>query len=806
MTSNVRANILHRNPENDFELIQKIGSGTYGEVYKARIKANSKLAAVKIIHIDAGDDFDIIQQEIILMQDCKHHNIVQYLGSYLRRDKLWIAMEFCGGGSLQDVYHVTGPLNERQISFMCTEMLKGLAYLHSNGKIHRDIKGANILATTDGDIKLADFGVSAQITATLNKRNSFIGTPYWMAPEVAAVERTGGYDQQCDIWAVGITAIEVAELQPPLFDLHPMRALYLISKRNYTPPNVKDKRKWSSEMRDFIKASVTKNPKKRPSADVLLNKGGGRKHIVELLSRYTQLKENKQFRFSGEQEVEVTAESKDEKKPSDKTVKRIKSKKNKKMKDRAEAAKVDMPENPSPIKKEVDPRREPTLKADASHEADDAGTLVVKSHHRSSFEEYPAPETVKPAHRPKQPLPNAAAPPLPPKAATRDKPSGEVPFIPPPVPRRPKDEGGEEEEEPPPLPPRKPFSNRPSSQAFVSRTPSLGFQANCFTKVFNECPLNIHCAASWTHPDTRNHYLIFASNEGIYSLNLDDTVNVEMVQIYTQPCLWLYVIKNILVSISGAPSNIYMHNLLALHAESLGDQYVPQPRELPYTSKVAGTLGVKKCCVVHNPYNNQIYMCAALVSSVLLLQWYEPMQKFMMVKNFPCNLPTELKLFEAIVVRDSEYPLVCLGVYERNDGSFSFDKVDLKSASSWFLQQDSKPLDVKTFSQLERDVILISYDRTVVFVNVDGQKKIIRGHMTELDFDNDVDNTVCLPGSVLTFHRYGIQGKSLLDGRATAQFYDATRSYKLLGSDRIVVMESRVPEELAANLFILASG
>lgn len=150
-----------------------------------------------------GDDFAVIQQEILMMRDCRHPNIIAYFGSYLRRDKLWICMEYCGGGSLQDIYHskfkllqyslgqlvidlisVTGPLTENQIAYMSRETLLGLSYLHGMGKMHRDIKGANILLTESGDVKLADFGVSAQITATINKRKSFIGTPYWMAPEV----------------------------------------------------------------------------------------------------------------------------------------------------------------------------------------------------------------------------------------------------------------------------------------------------------------------------------------------------------------------------------------------------------------------------------------------------------------------------------------------------------------------------------------------------------------------------------------------------------------------------------------------
>lgn len=205
-----------------------------------------------------------------MMKDCRHKNIVAFFGSYLRRDKLWICMEFCGGGSMQDIYHVTGPLGESQIAFVCRETLKGLNYLHMMGKMHRDIKGANILLTEEGDVKLADFGVSAQITATINKRRSFIGTPYWMAPEVAAVERKGGYNQQCDIWAVGITSIELAELQPPMFDLHPMRALFLMSKSGFKPPTLKDKNKWTPTFHHFIKTALTKNPKKRPSAERLL--------------------------------------------------------------------------------------------------------------------------------------------------------------------------------------------------------------------------------------------------------------------------------------------------------------------------------------------------------------------------------------------------------------------------------------------------------------------------------------------------------------------------------------------------------
>ncbi|KAL3068137.1 hypothetical protein niasHT_038127 [Heterodera trifolii] len=262
--------IRRADPSSDYELLQRVGSGSYGEVFKARDVRSGEFAAIKIVKLETGDNFADIQQEILVLKECVHRNIISYYGSYLKRDRLWIVMEYCSGGSLQDIYEMIGPLAELQIAFICRETLHGLRYLHQRGKIHRDVKGANILLTHNGDVKLADFGIAAQITATIGKRKSFIGSPYWMAPEVANVERSGGYGSECDVWAVGITAIELAELKPPYYYLSPLQVLSQMTKSSYKIPKLKDKKNWSSAFSSFIKSCLTKNPKKRPSPEKLL--------------------------------------------------------------------------------------------------------------------------------------------------------------------------------------------------------------------------------------------------------------------------------------------------------------------------------------------------------------------------------------------------------------------------------------------------------------------------------------------------------------------------------------------------------
>uniref|UniRef100_A0A8C7U0G4 non-specific serine/threonine protein kinase n=1 Tax=Oncorhynchus mykiss TaxID=8022 RepID=A0A8C7U0G4_ONCMY len=595
--------LSRRNPQEDFELIQRIGSGTYGDVYKARNVTTGELAAIKVIKLEPGEDFVVVQQEIVMMKDCKHSNIVAYFGSYLRRDKLWICMEYCGGGSLQDIYH---------------------------GKYNYKVR-----LLTSFFSSAADFGVSAQITMTIAKRKSFIGTPYWMAPEVAAVERKGGYNHLCDIWAVGITAIELAELQPPMFDLHPMRALFLMTKSNFQPPKLKDKLHCCPLM--FPQHPFVSQPLSRTLAIELLDKASNPDH-----SSYDDHLD-------------------------------------------------DEPEEPEEVQ----------------------------------------------------------------------------------------------------------WSCRHSI-----RTSNL----SCFSKVFNGCPLKIHCAASWINPDTRDQYLLFGAEEGIYTLNLNELHDSSMEQVCS------------LCFLAGKASQLYCHNLAGLYEHARQMQKLPMaipthrlpdkiiPRKFSISNKIPDTKGCQKCCVVRNPYTGHKYLCGAFQSSVVMLEWVEPMQKFMLIKNIDFPLPCPMEVFEMLVVPEHQYPLICMGVSKGTELNqvVRFETLDPNTACPW-LKESGKTCVIHV-TQLERDTILVCLDRSIKIVNLQGRLKSSRKLSAELTFNFQIESIVCLQDSVLAFWRHGMQGRSFKSNEITQEISDNTRIFRLLGSDRVVVLESRPTDNPTAhsNLYILA--
>ncbi|XP_054651844.1 TRAF2 and NCK interacting kinase a isoform X15 [Dunckerocampus dactyliophorus] len=266
-----------RDPAGIFELVELVGNGTYGQVYKGRHVKTGQLAAIKVMDV-TGDEEEEIKAEINMLKKYSHHrNIATYYGAFIKKnppgmdDQLWLVMEFCGAGSVTDLIKNTkgNSLKEEWTAYICREILRGLTHLHQHKVIHRDIKGQNVLLTENAEVKLVDFGVSAQLDRTVGRRNTFIGTPYWMAPEVIACDENpdATYDFKSDLWSLGITAIEMAEGAPPLCDMHPMRALFLIPRN--PAPRLKSK-KWSKKFQLFIESCLVKSHSQRPSTEQLL--------------------------------------------------------------------------------------------------------------------------------------------------------------------------------------------------------------------------------------------------------------------------------------------------------------------------------------------------------------------------------------------------------------------------------------------------------------------------------------------------------------------------------------------------------
>uniref|UniRef100_A0A8C8D3U4 non-specific serine/threonine protein kinase n=1 Tax=Oncorhynchus tshawytscha TaxID=74940 RepID=A0A8C8D3U4_ONCTS len=663
-------------PLNDYELIHRIGTGTYGDVFKARNIRSSAMAAIKIVKLDPGD-ITSIQQEITMMKECKHKNIVAYFGSYHRNTKLWICMEYCGGGSLQDIYHVTGPFKEKQIAYICRETLQGLYHLHETSKMHRDIKGANILITERGDIKLADFGVAAEISASVAKRKSFIGTPYWMAPEVAAVEKKGGYNHLCDIWAVGITAIELAELQPPMFDLHPMRALMLMSKSNEYDHTLY---LLSSPQHPFVTQLLTRNL------------------IIELLD------------MANNPDLHSTHSMDD----NDREV-RI-----------GDQGQTDMHTHMQACKYT---RRMHT------HTVRRPRCSVVGIHYTFILNDT--------------------------KKQQNEKRRADCHGLPP--------------------------------------TPQVHMGA-CFSKVFNGCPLTIHCAVTWILPKTRDQYLILGAEEGVYTLNLNELHEDTLEKLLPQRCTWLFVMNNVLMSVSGKSSQLYSHSLTALFEQrghkqqkqshlSLSTNRLTErinPRKYAVTVKIPDTKGCRRCSVGNRcPHTFVVHV-------------YEPY----------IRLPDSLPIFELLVLVKDEFPQLCVGVGDcaaeggkpPSNQQLKFDIIELNGTPN---SSPGTGPGAMQATQLDRDTVLIVLEKTVKIVNLQGLPS--KELASELVFDFPIETLICLQDSVLAFWKHGLKGRSLHTNEVTQEITDESRVFQVLGTNRDIVLQSTPTEDPSAmtNLYIL---
>ncbi|XP_022052122.1 mitogen-activated protein kinase kinase kinase kinase 2 isoform X2 [Acanthochromis polyacanthus] len=851
-----RIGVSFLNPLDDYELIHRIGCGTYGEVFKARNIRTSELAGIKIVKLDPGDDITSIQQEITMMKECKHKNIVAYFGSYHRNTKLWICMEYCGGGSLQDIYHVTGPLKEKQIAFVCRETLQGLYHLHETGKMHRDIKGANILLTERGDVKLADFGVAAEISASVAKRKSFIGTPYWMAPEVAAVEKKGGYNHLCDIWAAGITAIELAELQPPMFDLHPMRALMLMSKSSFQPPRLKDKTKWSASFQSFVKMALIKNPRKRPSAETLLQHPFvtqllTRNLIIELLDMANNPELHSSHTHSmddNELEFEEMAPDKIQSAGKHLSVERTLSEEQ-----------FDQVKFGPPLRKVTEPYPELHSSYDddwsLSGDEDSSPSLTIRRAPSTdggkksglfspSTASLPAFSSLTPGTEDRDLTLRPSCTLGPDTAVTTDSPSttvlarcsatqdirqrctdpcataGEAV----PAEKRKVTTVSSPKRETPLSPEwstlRKKTDDSRADCHGLPPTPQVHMGA-CFSKVFNGCPLKIHCAVTWIFPKTRDQYLILGAEEGIYTLNLNELHEDTLEKLLPQRCTWLYVMNNVLMSVSGKSSHLYSHSLTALFEQkghlqkkhsslSLGNNRFTErinPRKFTISVKIPDTKGCRRCSVARNPYTDSTFLCAAVPSGLVLLLWYEPLQKFMHLKHMAVRLPDSLPIFELLVLVTDEFPQLCVGVRDCSNGKaptsqqLQFDVIELNGTP--VSVPDSGGLKATQVIQLDRDTVLIAVEKTVKIVNLRGLPS--KELAAEMVFDFSIETLVCLQDSVLAFWKHGLKGRSFHSDEVTQEITDESRAFKVLGTNRDIILQSTPTDDPSAlsNLYIL---
>ncbi|KAJ9084849.1 hypothetical protein DSO57_1019775 [Entomophthora muscae] len=270
-------------PEELYVKQEQIGKGTFGKVYLGYDKRTEQPVAIKIIDLElAEEEVEDIELEIRILSQLNSPHVIKYYGSYSKGTELWIIMEYCLGGSCADLLR-PGAIPEPYIAIILREILKGLEYLERENKIHRDIKSANILLTASGEVKLADFGFSGQLTATQSKKNSYIGSPFWMAPEVI---KQSAYDSKADIWSLGITAIELATQNPPHSELHPLRVLFLIPESK--PPQLTGK--FSKLFKDFVKCCLNMQSESRPSAKELLKhqflkRAKKTSYLVDLIER-----------------------------------------------------------------------------------------------------------------------------------------------------------------------------------------------------------------------------------------------------------------------------------------------------------------------------------------------------------------------------------------------------------------------------------------------------------------------------------------------------------------------------------------
>ncbi|CAH8464801.1 unnamed protein product [Schistosoma margrebowiei] len=987
----LRQFVKPNDPKEEYKILAPIGSGTYGDVFKAVHRERRTLVAVKVMKIDLKDDIRSICQEIHTLRECRHPNIVQFYGSYLRNNKLWICMEYCGGQSMQDIYLYTRrPLEEDCIAFVSRETLQGLNFMHNRGRIHRDIKGANILLTDNGHVKVADFGVAAQLNTSIAKRTTLIGTPYWMAPEVASIESRGsGYDGKCDIWGVGITAIEYAELQPPMFDLDPRKALQILGSRNYKPPSLQDRHKWSPLFHSFIKCCLIKAERRRPDAATMLTHNFvTNPHLSTLLTQrllcYRRQLESSAKNTYSHGDTGISSSNKknppsggnfippDNHEPPVSfpgmpiSVRQEEYFKSLRVNDLPVSHGIDasVPVHFVPSQQliiEREPERFSSVQIQSSLScsdlADDLLSEVMDAFEkRRSGVDFRASQSIDgfdvsridneiklnnesqndtsiiqpniplaPRSRSKRRAP--PPPPLQPSSAAlnvittnnttstttnnnmcssldqiinlstldigsniskTDKlyingisaPSHEnhveetsnditlnynIKIIredsmsnnendnddngnetgkynssvsinhngqlsssindndktltpAPPRPPPPKLNNNHTGVTSLPTPLRNSKQNDDSSK-HISRqhqlemgiglppTPKVHMGA-CFMQIFEGCPLKVNSTATWVNPETLSQIILFGTNDGIYYLDLVNLADGTLELLVPRRCLWLFVFKDTMMSISGQHPQLFSHNLISLMKSRTSQTRFLHKRFQP-TVKVPDTRGCYIATVVRNQFKGMKYLCGAIDKSILVMEWYNPRNTFIEVKRVevPC-MPNPLLNFDLIINPNQTLPTVCLGVSSTPDPLvYKLHLVNLNenSNSSWYTNpcRFEDQLQVIKVVQLDTRSLLICFPTHATMVNMNGRVLVSRdGRIAKFPFDTTVDSIVRLHDSVLAFHTHGLRGIDFF-GRVTQDIDDDKHVYRLLGSDRNIVVESRPSDNPMSNSNLL---
>nr|CAH8829847.1 unnamed protein product [Trichobilharzia regenti] len=971
----LRQFVKPNDPKEEYKILAPIGSGTYGDVFKAVHREKRTLVAVKVMKIDLKDDIRSICQEIHTLRECRHPNIVQFYGSYLRNNKLWICMEYCGGQSMQDIYLYTRrPLEEDCIAFVSRETLQGLNFMHNRGRIHRDIKGANILLTDDGHVKVADFGVAAQLSTSIAKRTTLIGTPYWMAPEVASIESRGsGYDGRCDIWGVGITAIEYAELQPPMFDLDPRKALQILGSRNYKPPSLQDRHKWSPLFHSFVKCCLIKSERRRPDAATMLTHNFvTNPHLSTLLTQRLlcyrrQLESTAKNAYShGDAGIsippkKISAPAGNFVSPNNHAPGYIVPQHNAPLISNAggtpnsklmnEFADTPVVNNLAvscgvgaggPVhfvssqklvlerKPDVFPNVQIHNSLSCSDIANDLLREVmdafdkrrsgvdfrgsdsidcldtnqtdgeIKANNVSRNDAGITPPPIPPAPRSRS---KRRAPPPPPQSSSNafnnvnitnssfdqiidistleigsdiskaddlfmnglsapshenhvEETSGDISLnynikiIRENVTNNQEkynsvsiDHNGqisivnENDKTLTPAPPRPPppkvdnnHTTAPTSVSIwkgkqnddskhVSRqqqleigiglppTPKVHMGA-CFMQIFEGCPLKVNSTATWVNPETLSQIILFGTNDGIYYLDLVNLADGTLELLVPRRCLWLFVFKDTMMSISGQHPQLFSHNLISLMKNRTSQTRFLHKRFQP-TVKVPDTRGCCIASVVRNQCKGMKYLCGAIAKSIFVMEWYNPRNTFIEVKRVEVpNMPNPLLNFDLLISPDQNLPIVCLGVSSTPDPLvYKLHLVNLNedSNASWYTNpcRSEDKLQVIKVVQLDTRSLLICFPTHATMVNMNGRVLVSRdGRIAKFPFDTTVDSIVRLPDSVLAFHTHGLRGIDFA-GRTTQDIDDDKHVYRLLGSDRNIVVESRPSDDPMSNSNLL---